>query len=169
MSRPTFQLYNTMTRAVEPLKPLDPAGKRVSLYVCGPTIYNYGAHRQFPHLRRGRSAAPRAEAFRLPGRSRHAVHRRRRQDHPRLAREEPAAEGIHRDLSPGLSRGREDAEHRDPRAHAQRDRPHPGDDRADPKARSTRSRPTSPTTARSISASPRFRSTAASAISTSPA
>ena len=42
MPRPTFQLYNTMTRAVEPLNPLDPAGKRVSLYVCGPTIYNYG-------------------------------------------------------------------------------------------------------------------------------
>ena len=42
MSRPTFQLYNSMTRAVEPLVPLDPAGKRVSLYVCGPTIYNYG-------------------------------------------------------------------------------------------------------------------------------
>jgi cysteinyl-tRNA synthetase len=42
MSRPTFQLYNTMTRAIEPLKPLDPAGQRVSLYVCGPTIYNYG-------------------------------------------------------------------------------------------------------------------------------
>jgi len=37
-----FKLYNSMTRAVEPLKPLDPAGKRVSLYVCGPTIYNYG-------------------------------------------------------------------------------------------------------------------------------
>ncbi len=31
-----------MSRAVEPLVPLDPAGKRVSLYVCGPTIYNYG-------------------------------------------------------------------------------------------------------------------------------
>ena len=42
MPRPTFQLYNTMTRAVEPLRPLDPEGKRVSLYVCGPTIYNYG-------------------------------------------------------------------------------------------------------------------------------
>src|ERR1700734_4080360 len=40
MSRPTFQLYNSMTRAVEPLKPLAPP--RVSLYVCGPTIYNYG-------------------------------------------------------------------------------------------------------------------------------
>jgi cysteinyl-tRNA synthetase len=42
MPRPTFQLYNSMTRAVEPLRPLDPAGQRVSLYVCGPTIYNYG-------------------------------------------------------------------------------------------------------------------------------
>ena len=37
-----LQLYNSMSRAVEPLRPLDPAGKRVSLYVCGPTIYNYG-------------------------------------------------------------------------------------------------------------------------------
>jgi cysteinyl-tRNA synthetase len=40
MSRPEFQLYNTMSRSVEPLKPLAPP--RVSLYVCGPTIYNYG-------------------------------------------------------------------------------------------------------------------------------
>jgi cysteinyl-tRNA synthetase len=40
MPRPTFQLYNSMTRAVEPLQPLAPP--RVSLYVCGPTIYNYG-------------------------------------------------------------------------------------------------------------------------------
>jgi len=41
-----FQLYNSMTREVGPLKlfkkPNDPDGKRVSLYVCGPTIYNYG-------------------------------------------------------------------------------------------------------------------------------
>jgi cysteinyl-tRNA synthetase len=35
-----LQLYNSMTRAVEPLRPLAPP--RVSLYVCGPTIYNYG-------------------------------------------------------------------------------------------------------------------------------
>jgi len=40
MSRPTFQLYNSMTRAVEELNPLAPP--RVSFYVCGPTIYNYG-------------------------------------------------------------------------------------------------------------------------------
>jgi cysteinyl-tRNA synthetase len=35
-----IQLYNTMTREVAELKPLAPP--RVSLYVCGPTIYNYG-------------------------------------------------------------------------------------------------------------------------------
>jgi len=40
MARPTFQLYNSMNRKVEELKPLAPP--RVSLYVCGPTIYNYG-------------------------------------------------------------------------------------------------------------------------------
>src|SRR5271154_4741159 len=39
MPEPTFQLYNTMTRAVEPLVPLDPP--KVNLYVCGPTIYDY--------------------------------------------------------------------------------------------------------------------------------
>jgi cysteinyl-tRNA synthetase len=38
----SLQLYNSMTRAVEPLVPIDTEGKRVSLYVCGPTIYNYG-------------------------------------------------------------------------------------------------------------------------------
>ena len=41
MSR-SLQLFNSMSRAVEPVVPLDPAGKRISLYVCGPTIYNYG-------------------------------------------------------------------------------------------------------------------------------
>ena len=35
----TLRLYNTMTRSVEPFTPLD-AG-RVSLYTCGPTVYNY--------------------------------------------------------------------------------------------------------------------------------
>lgn len=40
MSRPVLQLYNSMTRTVEELRPLAPP--KVSLYVCGPTIYNYG-------------------------------------------------------------------------------------------------------------------------------
>ena len=34
-----MRLYNTMTRAVEPFVPLAPP--RVSLYTCGPTVYNY--------------------------------------------------------------------------------------------------------------------------------
>ncbi|MGH7522793.1 MAG: cysteine--tRNA ligase [Gemmatimonadales bacterium] len=35
----TLRLYNTMSRRVEPFTPLDPG--RVSLYTCGPTVYNY--------------------------------------------------------------------------------------------------------------------------------
>ncbi len=35
----TLRLHNTLTRQVEPFLPLDPP--RVSLYTCGPTIYNY--------------------------------------------------------------------------------------------------------------------------------
>ena len=35
----TLRLYNTLTRRVEPFTPLQPG--RVSLYTCGPTIYNY--------------------------------------------------------------------------------------------------------------------------------
>ncbi len=33
------QLYNTLTRRVEPFVPLAPG--RVTLYTCGPTIYSY--------------------------------------------------------------------------------------------------------------------------------
>ncbi len=35
----TLRLYNTMTRQVEPFAPLAPPD--VSLYTCGPTVYNY--------------------------------------------------------------------------------------------------------------------------------
>jgi cysteinyl-tRNA synthetase len=35
----TLQLYNTLTRRVEPFVPLAPP--RVTLYTCGPTVYNY--------------------------------------------------------------------------------------------------------------------------------
>lgn len=35
----TLRLYNTMSREVEPFVPLHPP--RVSLYTCGPTVYNY--------------------------------------------------------------------------------------------------------------------------------
>ena len=35
----SLRLYNTITRQVEPFDPLQPG--RVSLYTCGPTVYNY--------------------------------------------------------------------------------------------------------------------------------
>ena len=35
----SLRLHNTLTRRIEPFEPLQPG--RVSLYTCGPTIYNY--------------------------------------------------------------------------------------------------------------------------------
>ncbi|WP_373532909.1 cysteine--tRNA ligase [Vampirovibrio sp.] len=39
-SSPGLQLFNTLTGTLEPFIPLDPAGKQVKLYVCGPTVYD---------------------------------------------------------------------------------------------------------------------------------
>ncbi|MBS0659187.1 MAG: cysteine--tRNA ligase [Verrucomicrobia bacterium] len=36
-----LRFLNTLTRTVEPFVPLDPAGREVRMYTCGPTIYNY--------------------------------------------------------------------------------------------------------------------------------
>src|ERR1017187_2969463 len=36
-----LQFYNTLTRRKEDFVPLDPAGRKVSLYTCGPTVYNH--------------------------------------------------------------------------------------------------------------------------------
>lgn len=36
-----IQLYNTYTREIETFKPLDPAGKVVKVYTCGPTVYSF--------------------------------------------------------------------------------------------------------------------------------
>ena len=36
-----LQFFNTLTRRKEDFVPLDPAGKRVGMYTCGPTVYNY--------------------------------------------------------------------------------------------------------------------------------
>ncbi len=35
----TFRLYNTFSRSLEEFRPLDPEGKRVTFYNCGPTVY----------------------------------------------------------------------------------------------------------------------------------
>jgi cysteinyl-tRNA synthetase len=44
----SLELYNTLTRRKEPFVPLDPA--RVTMYLCGPTVYNY------PHIGNARPA-----------------------------------------------------------------------------------------------------------------
>ena len=36
-----IRFLNTYTRTLETFQPLDPAGKTVKLYTCGPTVYNY--------------------------------------------------------------------------------------------------------------------------------
>ena len=35
----TIRLYNTLAREKQVFEPLDP--ERVTMYVCGPTVYNY--------------------------------------------------------------------------------------------------------------------------------
>src|SRR5687768_683406 len=35
------RFFNTYSRQLEEFRPLDPAGKVVKLYTCGPTVYNY--------------------------------------------------------------------------------------------------------------------------------
>jgi cysteinyl-tRNA synthetase len=46
----SLHLYNTLTRRLEEFRPLDPKGKRVGIYVCGPTVYDV------PHIGHARSA-----------------------------------------------------------------------------------------------------------------
>lgn len=37
-----LRIFNTLSRTVESFVPLDPAGKAVGMYCCGPTVYDYG-------------------------------------------------------------------------------------------------------------------------------
>ena len=36
-----LKLFNTLSRSVQEFIPLDAAGKRVGLYCCGPTVYDF--------------------------------------------------------------------------------------------------------------------------------
>ena len=36
-----LRIHNTLTRSTEEFVPLDPAGKKVGLYCCGPTVYDF--------------------------------------------------------------------------------------------------------------------------------
>src|SRR5947199_4220915 len=35
-----LRVYNTLTQTKEPFVTVDPAGKKVGMYVCGPTVYS---------------------------------------------------------------------------------------------------------------------------------
>src|SRR6188508_660460 len=37
----SVQFFNTYTRDLATFTPLDPAGQRVKMYTCGPTVYNH--------------------------------------------------------------------------------------------------------------------------------
>jgi len=36
-----LKLFNTLTRSVQEFAPVDPAGKKVGMYCCGPTVYDF--------------------------------------------------------------------------------------------------------------------------------
>src|SRR6476659_849003 len=36
-----IRLFNTYSRAIEEFQPLDPAGREVKMYTCGPTVYSH--------------------------------------------------------------------------------------------------------------------------------
>src|SRR5438132_7350349 len=36
-----LRLFNTLSRSAQEFVPLDPAGKKVGLYCCGPTVYDF--------------------------------------------------------------------------------------------------------------------------------
>src|SRR6266705_5872961 len=37
-----LKLFNTLSRSVQDFVPLDPAGRKVGMYCCGPTVYDFG-------------------------------------------------------------------------------------------------------------------------------
>jgi len=36
-----LKFFNTLSRSVQEFVPLDPAGKKVGMYCCGPTVYDF--------------------------------------------------------------------------------------------------------------------------------
>ena len=39
---PPLQVYNSLTKEKNPFVPIDPLGKKITWYCCGPTVYDAG-------------------------------------------------------------------------------------------------------------------------------
>lgn len=39
-SLPSLKVYNSLTKSKTPFVPIDPQGKKVAWYACGPTVYD---------------------------------------------------------------------------------------------------------------------------------
>ncbi|HYG35647.1 MAG TPA: cysteine--tRNA ligase, partial [Clostridia bacterium] len=37
----SLKIFNTLTRSVQEFVPIDPAGRKVGMYICGPTVYDF--------------------------------------------------------------------------------------------------------------------------------
>src|SRR5450631_3526978 len=37
----SLKIFNTLSRSVQDFAPLDPAGEKVGMYCCGPTVYDF--------------------------------------------------------------------------------------------------------------------------------
>src|SRR3954465_8632819 len=37
----SWKLFNTLSRSLQEFVPLDPAGRKVGMYCCGPTVYDF--------------------------------------------------------------------------------------------------------------------------------
>ncbi len=115
----TLRLHNSLTRRVEDFVPEDP--RRVTLYVCGPTVYNYvhiGNAR--PYVVFGLLARLLRRLYpRCRLRAQH--HRRRRQDQRRRAGRRRADRPHHRPLRRRVLRGHGRTRRRSARRDAARD------------------------------------------------
>jgi cysteinyl-tRNA synthetase len=128
----TLSLHNTLGGTLEPFVPADP--KRVTMYVCGPTVYN------FVHIGNGRPVVVFDVLFRvlrtLYG-PEHVIYARNITDVDDKINQAAAANGEDdrcpdRTLHRGLSRGCRQARGPAPDPRAARHRAHRADDRTDP-------------------------------------
>ena len=39
-AEPRLTIYNTLTRTKVPFVPIDPTGRSITMYICGPTVYD---------------------------------------------------------------------------------------------------------------------------------